>query len=243
MGYIIALVLCCGLEFVFVPMFLKAQWPTATKKSLLLKMICASLFVAVGVLSMYAANNFSTYAYMMLCGLIFGWLGDFFLHVKSSSVTFGIGFTSFLIGHIVYITSYIKTLSAMFPEYRQINIIEIAVVVGVVLFAAVISKKIDVNMPGWFTKISMYSYLVILLVMLVKATALGINTVAYGVSNGVWALLTLFLGSLCFTLSDISLGVIMFGGRKKNYPLKKFNLITYFIAQVLLALSILFING
>ncbi|MBO5895884.1 MAG: hypothetical protein J6Q83_01170 [Clostridia bacterium] len=56
-------------------------------------------------------------------------------------------------------------------------------------------------------------------------------------------MVVLVLGSLCFLLSDVVLGFIMFGGFKKNYPIKIFNIVTYFAAQVLLASSILFIKG
>jgi hypothetical protein len=34
----------------------------------------------------------------------------------------------------------------------------------------------------------------------------------------------------------------MFGGQKKNRPLKIFNIVTYFAGQMLLASSILFVN-
>ena len=45
-----------------VPFFLKAGWPKKTKKSLLLKMICSTLFILVGVLSILLAGRFSHYA-------------------------------------------------------------------------------------------------------------------------------------------------------------------------------------
>ncbi len=244
MAFKIALVICCALEFLFVPMFLKAQWPNATKKSLLLKMICASLFVAVGVLSMYVSNNFSTYAFTIVLGLVFGWIGDFFLHVSSSAISFGIGFTSFLIGHIVYIVGYINAVKVLSQGHKAFNIVELSILVALLIVIILLGKIVmKVNMGSTFNKISMYSYLGVLLTMLIKATSLGISYIQTGVSDGIWALAVLFFGALCFMLSDVSLGIIMFGGQRKNYPLKKFNLITYFVAQVLLGLSVLFINA
>jgi hypothetical protein len=44
-------------------------------------------------------------------------------------------------------------------------------------------------------------------------------------------------------LSDATLGLIMFGGQKRNKPLKVFNIVTYFAGQAMLASSILFIKG
>ena len=235
--------LCCVLEFVFVPWFLKAMWPNPSKKSLVLKMICATLFVGVGVLSVFIADNHTEYAYTMLLGLAFGWIGDFFLHVNTTKTCFGIGFTSFLLGHIVYIISYMRALRNIFPDYSSINAVEICFAVGLCMFALVCYRKLGLDMPGVFVKVSMGSYFVILDFMFVKATALGVNYLISGGEHGVIALLVLSIGSLCFLLSDVVLGIIMFGGQKKNYPIKIFNIVTYFAAQVLLASSILFIKG
>ncbi len=235
--------LCCVLECVFVPWFLKVMWPNPSKKSLLLKMICASLFVAVGVLSIYIADNHTEYAYTMLLGLVFGWIGDFFLHVNTTKTCFGIGFTSFLIGHIVYIVSYIRALGNIFPDYPKISVLEICLAVSLCVIALVCYRKLGLNMPGVFVKLSMGSYFVILDIMFVKATVLGVNYLISGGAHGVIPLLVLSIGSLSFLLSDVVLGIIMFGGQKKNYPIKIFNIVTYFVAQVLLASSILFIKG
>jgi hypothetical protein len=49
----------------------------------------------------------------------------------------------------------------------------------------------------------------------------------------------LIVGSLCFVLSDATLGMLNFGP-KKTFPLKCFNIGTYYAAQVLLASTILF---
>ncbi len=243
MALYVAFALCCMAEMVFVPLFLKVMWPNPSKKSLFLKMICASLFVAVGVLSVYIADNHTEYAYTMLLGLVFGWIGDFFLHVNTTKTCFGIGFTSFLMGHIVYIVSYIRALGNIFPEYPKISVLEICLAVGLCVVALVCYHKLGLNMPGVFVKLSMGSYFVILDIMFVKATMLGANYMLSGGAYGVIALLVLALGSLCFLLSDVVLGVILFGGQKKNYPIKIFNIVTYFVAQVLLASSILFIKG
>ena len=239
----IALGVCVALEFVFVPWFLKVMWPDPSKKSLLLKMICASLFVAVGVISMYISDNRTEFAYTMLLGLVFGWLGDFFLHVNSTQTCFGIGFTSFLIGHIVYIISYVRALSNIFPDYPVISLAEIGVALILCVCALVCYCKLKLDMPGIFVKLSMGTYFLILVTMFIKATALGVNYMLSGGEYGIVALLVLVLGSLCFVMSDVVLGVIMFGGLKKNYPIKIFNIVTYFAGQVLLASSILFIKG
>lgn len=239
----IAFAVCCLLEFIFVPWFLRAMWPNPTKKSLLLKMVCATLFVAIGVLSMYISGNFTPFAIMMLVGLVFGWLGDFFLHVNTTFTCFAIGFTNFLIGHIVYIVAYIKTLSVIVPGYNHLNYIEICAVVLLAIVAMMGAVKYKLNIPGMLSKVAIGVYFVILALMFVKATALGYAYMSTGAENGVFALSVLSIGSFSFLTSDVLIGIIMFGGKKKNYPLKIVNIVTYFVAQVLLASSILFIKG
>ena len=239
----IALAICCALELLFVPWFLKVMWPNPSKKSLLLKMICASLFVAVGVLSIYISNNFTTFAMMMLVGLIFGWIGDFFLHVNTTFICFCIGFVNFLIGHIVYIAAYIKTLGVMFPEYNPINVVEIAALLVLSVIAILGSAKLKLKLPAKWMYFFIGLYFLILAVMFIKATALGYNYMCSGAAFGWCALVVLCFGSFNFLVSDVLIGVIMFGDRKKNYPLKIVNIATYFAAQVLLATSILFVKG
>ena len=73
--------IAAGLEFIFVPWFLKASRNGRCTKSQILKTICATLFVAAGVLASVIAQNRSDYAHYILIGLLLGWCGDFLLHL------------------------------------------------------------------------------------------------------------------------------------------------------------------
>lgn len=233
--------LCFVLECVFTPLFLKEYWPNRTNKSHCLKMVCASLFVCVAVLSMYIADNFTAFAFTMLLGSVLGWIGDLFLHFNGQK-TFAVGFVSFLAGHIVYIKAYINALNT-YEDYNQFNIVEIIVCVLLVVVALICSKKFKVQFSTKLLQIAIMVYTFILILMFLKATALGVNYMLSGASDGIWALLVLFLGSLFFMSSDATIGILMFGGQKKNRPLKIFNIATYFAGQILLASSILFIKA
>jgi uncharacterized membrane protein YhhN len=235
--------LCIVLQIIFVPLFLKAQWPGICRKSLFFKMICATSFLSMGVLSINIVGNKSTYAIIMLVGLVFGWLGDLFLHLNDTAKSFAIGFCSFLVGHIVYITAYIKTLPVMKADYNPYNIYEIAVSVSIFILGIVLIKVFKVDIHSVVLKIGCFIYGLLLIGMFVKASSLGLNFWLNGGKYGILAFLVLSIGSLCFMLSDASLGIIMFGGQKRNKPLKVFNIATYFLAQSLLASSILFINA
>ncbi len=235
--------LCLVVEIVCVPWYLKALWPEKCTKSLVLKMVCATMFVCVGVLSMHISGNFSSYAITMLVGLVFGWIGDYFLHAKPSQAYFVTGFISFLIGHIFYIVAYVKALPTLFTGYKMFNIPELIIGVVVLVIAFIIMKVIKMKMSPKIVAFGIWLYFCILTFMFVKATSLGYHQWQSGAEGGVLAFVVLTLGSFFFVLSDASLGVIMFADQRKNYPLKIFNILTYFWGQIMLASSILFINA
>ena len=233
---------CLVVEAICTPWYLKALWPEKCTKSLILKMICSTMFVSIGVLSMFIADNFSSYAITMVVGLVFGWIGDYFLHAKPSNAYFVTGFISFLVGHIFYIVAYVKALPKLFPDYKMFNISELLIGGTILVVAFIVMKVIKMKMTPKIVGVGIWIYFIILTFMFTKATALGYHQWQSGVEGGILPFLVLTLGSFFFVLSDASLGVIMFGGQKKNYPLKIFNIITYFWGQIMLASSILFIN-
>ncbi len=235
--------LCLVVEAICTPWYLKALWPEKCRKSLVLKMICATMFVSIGVLSMFISNNFSPYALTMLVGLVFGWIGDYFLHAKPTNAYFATGFMSFLVGHIFYIAAYVKALPKLFPEYEMINAPEIIIGLIIIATALISAKVLKVKFSPRVVKYAIAVYFVIITFMFTKASALGYHQWQSGAKGGILPFVVLSLGSLFFVLSDATLGIIIFGGQKKNYPLKIFNIITYFWGQIMLASSILFINA
>lgn len=235
--------LCLVVELFCVPWYLKALWPEKCRKSLILKMVCSTMFVSVCVLSMFIADNFSRYALTMLVGFVFGWVGDYFLHAKPSNAYFVTGFISFLIGHIIYIVAFVKATPVIAPGYEQFNGVEIAVIIGIVTLLMVAAEVVKVKFSPSVVKVGVIIYLLAINSMVVRAAVLGYSYYKTGAEFGIVALLLLGIGATAFLLSDITLGIIIFGGRKKNYPIKIFNIITYFWGQVMLASSILFINA
>lgn len=231
---------CFVLQTITTPLFLKLSWPNRSIKSLTAKMVSATLFVLVGYLSVKISGNTSTFANTMMVGLILGWIGDYFLH-SSSQLFFGIGFASFFAGHIAYIKGYVTALNS-FEGYNNINIIEVVVLLVLLATAMWVFKRFDLKFSMKLLKVAIIIYTIILVTMFIKATSLGVNYMLSGGENGIAALLVLSLGSLFFLLSDTTIGILMFGGQKKNRPLKIFNIVTYFAGQMLLASSILFIN-
>ena len=203
-------------------------------------MLSATMFLAVALLSVKISGNTSDFAKTMLIGVIFGWIGDFFLHSERQSF-FVVGFLSFMAGHIAYITAYVRTLNT-FEGYNHFNFIEVSILVALLIASVYVFKKYKFEFSMKILKLGVMVYSAILCVMLLKATSLGINFALSGGKYGILAAVVLSLGALLFMLSDGTIGILMFGGQKKNKPLKVFNIVTYFAGQMLLASSILFIN-
>ena len=231
-------------EFYTVPTFLKYYWPKKCKQSLMFKMISATLFVLCGVLAMKISGNNTSYAYLMVFGLMFGWFGDYFLHsLKDRMVEFIIGVVAFLVGHLFYIAAFYHALKTLKPDAKLLNwydFVAVGVVFALVTLYVVLKKIYQKKGP---MVIGLMLYGVFLTAMVVKACLYMYAEWDYGLNDTmIPALLTVGIGSVFFFLSDLSLFFILTGDEvKKN--MRFFNIITYFIAQVLLAVSILFVRS
>lgn len=233
--------LAVALEFVFVPLFLKYSWPKKCWKSFRLKMVCSSLFLVTGICCMIWAHNYTDYAKFMIIGLAFGALGDLFLHlITDKQVVFGIGLLSFLIGHIFFIISFGKALKAKLPQARVFDYRAIIAIVVILVFLVLYAVK--KKMKFGIATVPVALYAVTISTMLVTALQLCIRFFLEGFDNDIGVICTVGIGAIMFVMSDFTLALNLFGGQEKNRPLKIFNIATYFIGQVLLGTSILFIQ-
>lgn len=244
----VLLALCYILFFIFVPLYDKAYWPEPTKKSLACKMVAATMFVGIGFLGMEITGNESYYANTMLIGLILGWIGDLFMHIPHPpnnprmSVVY-IGASSFLIGHIFYVVAFVKSAMALTTEYKFFTIPEIiAFFVIFIAFALMLEPVFKFKYANKFMKVTLHLYSIFLIVMLIKSCAFGISYFISEAENGLLAMLILIAGAIFFFISDFTLGLRLIGGAKGNKTVKTVSLYAYFIAQLLLATSILFVH-
>ncbi len=245
MFFKILFVVAVAAEFVFVPLFLKYSWPDKCWKSFGFKMVCSALFFFAGLLATKISGHSaeaSPYTKLILWGLFLGWVGDMFLHLITDKIAvFGVGLFAFLGGHICYIFAFQKVIAQRYPDkpfFAWYEIVGVIVLVALVLLFAVV-KKIKAKA---YMAIPVVLYAGTISAMLAKAIRLCVGEWLYGLNdNIVMICITVALGAVLFVLSDGSLGLILFGGQKKNRPLKIFNIVTYFTAQILLASSIFFI--
>lgn len=217
--------IAAGLEFIFVPWFLKASRNGRCTKSQILKTICATLFVAAGVLASVIAQNRSDYAHYILIGLLLGWCGGL----------------AFLAGHVFYIYAYCLAMKRFFPDApfwdkRELIACAIIIVIGVAairLLGVKFSPLYIIGVP----------YVAMLAFMLVKAGSLGIKAVNAGLDNAVVMCILLVGGAFLFALSDMMLAVNSLRKPRPSYGYKITCIVTYFTAQFLLASTIFVISA
>lgn len=240
--YIALTVAAVIIESVFTPLFLHYQRPGICLKSFICKMICATMFLAVGVLTYVYTGNSSEFAKFLIIGLASSWLGDMFLHMKQGcKVTFGIGMAFFAAAHVLYLIAYYKATKLYFPERNFINIIDIIlIIVTILVFYYLFKGKGQINFLHSIM-IVFAIYGIILVTMFIKAITFGIEFIIAG--NSVFGGLSLALGGTLFFSSDLTLVLLMFNEKwKKNHRLKDYNISSYFLGQTLLAISVLFIG-
>lgn len=240
--YISLTVAAIVIEAVFTPLFLHYQRPGINIKSSICKMICATMFLTVGILAYVYAGNNSEFAKFMLIGLGSSWFGDLFLHLKKGSkVYFGIGFVFFAAAHVLYLISYSKANSLYFPERKFLTVPEILIaVVIIVVFYFILKGKDLINFASPVIAVFVV-YGLILTTMFIKAVSLGTQYII--ADNSVFGGLSLALGGTLFFTSDMTLVLLMTSEKwKKNHRLKDYNIWSYFVGQTLLALSVLFVG-
>ena len=155
---------------------------------------------------------------LVVAALVFGWIGDVFLLVKSKTSML-LGIIAFALGHISYITS---MLSAYRTPLRPLNIlIPIALCIAWIIFVCL---KLLPYAPKSLKKPGLvYAFLL---------SCTGLSALYQFLSTGKDAFLIAFIGGLFFMLSDTLLT-----GQQYRKELKHGNfyvMLTYIIAQTLL---------
>lgn len=241
--YKILFIVCAVLEVALVPLFLKYYWPDRTKKSFATKTVCSLLFCLCGVFAMQHADNNTLFAEYMLWGLILGAVGDLLLHSLTKVIyPFVVGVIAFFTGHIFYIMAFQRAIYTTYPGSNVLEWYEIAAVIFIEVLIAVyvLIKKTYKTKPHLVALATIYGAM--LTAMLAKAARYVIGEFLYGTNDHmVMITVTVLLGALLFFVSDFILIFIL----KSDEPIKKsmriVNIITYYVAQVLLAASIFFV--
>jgi len=181
------------------------------------------------VVSAVAVCRITAYSVMILTALVLGMLGDFFLEYKSKKL-FPLGAAFFGIGHIVYSYTFLFV-----GTYKALSHIEIVAGITLVLSAVtLLFAKVKLRLKGKKKLILAYAPVLIF----AFASALVSGMLAMSVANLSYGLCLTAAGVLFF-LSDIMIGMGK-GGFDRPAFLRNAVSYTYFAAQALFALSIIF---
>lgn len=236
----VLIVACFIAQFFALKHYIRIMYPKIGWNTLASKALCSGLFVLTAVIA-YAGSSGGFAFNTMTAAFICSFFGDVFLHMYpklgSVFVNYALGGLSFLAGHVLLVISFFKLCSAYNPAAPLIGAGEIAAII--ILCAAVnIALRLFGLKLGKFT-VPVIIYSLALMAMVVKAVSAAV--LMLDGSTDFAAALTLSLGAALFAASDIVLATDFFAGGK-DLKKKKANMILYYGGQMLLALSLLWIE-
>ncbi len=235
-AFICAVTMVCGFLFV------RSQYNGACGRSLTLKMIAATGYIAIGALAVKISGNESRFALIMFGALICSWIGDLFLHLWQHKIYTAIGFLGFLTAHFFFIAAYLRAIRLYAPDRSFFSAPEIIAVVLFDVFFLVFSRLIGTEIKG-VLNIPIVMYATVITTMLCKACIMGISMIKVDVPHATAAAVLAVAGASLFVMSDFSIAILMFNKKyKKSHPLKMFNILTYFAAELALASLLLVVN-
>lgn len=222
--------------------FVRAQYNGACLRSLLLKMLAATGYMAIGTLAVRMTGNNSVFAYLMFGALLCSWIGDLFLHLWQHKIFTAIGFLGFLSAHFFFIAAYMRVIRFYAPERSFFSAPEIIAIVLFDIFFIIFSRAVGTEIKG-ILNIPIVMYATVITAMLCKAVIMGISLVNANVPHATAAAVLASVGASLFVMSDFSIAILMFNKKyKKSYPLKMFNILTYFAAELALASLLLIVK-
>lgn len=210
--------------------FIIVDYKGEPKRALMMKTLASIGFVAVAISAFLYGNGDGQYFKFILCGLILGLIGDVALALRAvyedeekKDKYFIIGLGVFLLGHIAY--------TIEFTKISSITVIEIIIAAIIVILFVIFGKLVKLQYGNM--KPFVIGYMCVISVMVVKAVSIAI-TIGINEAN-----MLIAVGAILFAISDMILAFIYFWNRKVKV-LSPLNLITYYVGQLLIALSILF---
>lgn len=179
----------------------------------ILKIVASTAFLA---LALQLNATASTYGQLILLALVLSWVGDVFL-LSQKSRLFLLGLTSFLLAHVVF---------AMAFASRPID--GTALVAGLVFMSC-----IGAAVLAWLWNHLKAFYRAAVTAYVTAIVAMCAFAIATSAASGVWLLAA---AAVTFAVSDIAVARERFVAPGANNKL--WGLPLYYVAQILLALSV-----
>lgn len=202
-----------------------------------IKSIVSVIYIATAALAIWERPENYKYGLLIIIGGVLGLLGDVYLdqkwiHLESKDEYLALGFLNFGVGHIFYIVG-----AAMVADFGVKDmLIPLVAAFGISVFNMMLSKPLKQDF-GKF-KIVVFTYGLILGFMAVTAFMAYIKTRST-------AFLIYTIAGLSFFASDIVLSAIYFTKDGKKVTVARFiiNIIAYYLAQYLIAITPYFVEA
>lgn len=198
-------------------------------QAVVFKGLASLVFVLLGFVCLSASTDLS-FGWLAAAGLISGAIGDILLNLyklykNGGERVFMAGIAAFFTGHLLYIAALLS---------RGANALFVAVPLCAVISAVLIPlilKRIEVA-----GRLKVFGVVYMSLVFLMAGCAAGLLALtAYNAGH-----LLFTIGAALFALSDVILVIHLFG-RKKHKSFRALNLTSYYLGQILIALSLLLV--
>ncbi len=203
-------------------------------KSLMFKAITSVMFILTGVF--LTIGKPSLYSGLIVAGLVCGILGDIWLDMKfmyrqDEKFLTNAGFISFAFGHFFYTAAIIAGAS----DFKAVSLLPSLGIAVIAALAVYFGEKIMKLKYGSYKMIStLYGGL------LFFVTVFGLFTSIFSGFKENIHLFIFFIGGVLFVISDLILSGTYFGeGKNRPFDIVT-NHISYYLAQFVIASSILF---
>ena len=201
------------------------------------KSLVSVFYISTAAMAIMERPENCKYGLMIMIGGVLGLLGDVYLdqkwiHLNHKEKYLILGFLNFGIGHIFYISASVTNAGLKLKDM----IIPVVIALGISVFNIFLAKKLDQDY-GKFKWI-VFAYCFILSLMMATAGAAYFKTKAL-------AYLIYTIAGAFFLFSDVVLSEIYFtrGGKKVTVGRFIVNIVTYYIAQYLIAITTYFIEA
>lgn len=218
--------------------FIVSKVTNYSLKTIIFKTIASLFFVAIGIYLFATVPGHLVFKLLVMLGLIFGMLGDFFLgfkyitHGKAKKIWILVGMFAFAAGHIFYLVSLF--IEFYIPGNLVFIILPFATAIILSAIYMVISRKVGIN----FGKLLPFGLFYLLMLSSMLSTSLYM-AILHGFTN-VTAVM-FFVGALFFAASDSMLTGAYFkeGQRPKAYM--AIYSVFYYLAQFIIAFALFFL--